>query len=130
MKTQMALDVANRLRAVMAEFGISSQVELADLCGVNNARVNQWMIGNNLPRVPEMLQLCEKTGLTLDWIYGGKIETLPTIDLAIRLTSFTDGTPLRSVEAEPEASPGEPTQASEAALKARRQGRAKRESAS
>lgn len=34
------------------------------------------MLGYNLPRVPEMAKLCERTGLTLDWIYLGQMRAM------------------------------------------------------
>lgn len=64
--------VATRLRAVMAEFNILTNAEMGDFCGASGSVVNNWINRTNLPRIPEMLKLCEKTGLTLDWVYQGQ----------------------------------------------------------
>jgi hypothetical protein len=55
-----------RLRAVMVAFGIKSYPALAEIVGANKSSVSEWMRGTHLPRVPEMILLCEQTGLTLD----------------------------------------------------------------
>jgi hypothetical protein len=65
-----------RLRAVMAEFEIKSNPAMAETCGTSTSAVSNWLAPpradwKNRPKVPEMITLCEKTGLTLDWIYRG-----------------------------------------------------------
>lgn len=110
MKTdQMEHDVARRLRAVMAEFGLSSYEELAELCGSNKAAVGQWMLGNNLPPVRKMIELGRRTGITLDWVYDGKLGSLPS-GLAIRLAAILEGMEPPAVPRalEPELAPPAP----------------------
>ena len=76
--------VAARLRAVMAEVGATSYKSMADLCGTSTSAVNNWVNGLNLPRVPEMSRLCDKTGITLDWLYRGAMGSMDP-KLGIRL---------------------------------------------
>jgi transcriptional regulator with XRE-family HTH domain len=64
-------DVSARLHAVMAEVGATSYEAMAELCDTSKSSINNWLNKNNLPRVPEMSRLCDKTGVTLDWIYRG-----------------------------------------------------------
>jgi hypothetical protein len=64
-------EVAARLVAVMDEFCIGGNRALGDLCGATPSAVNNWRLGYNLPRVPEIIRLCEQTGITLDWLYRG-----------------------------------------------------------
>jgi hypothetical protein len=68
--------VATRLRAVMSSFGIPSNPKMGEVCGTTSSAVNNWLLGYNLPRVPEMIRLCEQTGLTLDWIYRGSMAAM------------------------------------------------------
>jgi transcriptional regulator with XRE-family HTH domain len=68
--------VAARLEAVMEAFGIASYPELAEICEASKSAVNNWMNGYNLPRVPEMTRLCERTGITLDWLYRGMVASM------------------------------------------------------
>jgi transcriptional regulator with XRE-family HTH domain len=63
--------VAARLRSVMSRFEIVGNRALADICGTTPSAVNNWLSAYNLPRIPEMIRLCERTGVTLDWLYRG-----------------------------------------------------------
>ena len=65
--------VATRLQAIRAEFHLDSLTSFAEAVGASNSTVNQWLGAANLPRVPEMITLCERTNLTLDWIYRGAV---------------------------------------------------------
>ena len=63
--------VAARLDAVMKAFGIEPYPKLAEICDATKSAVSNWMNRYNLPRVPEMIRLCERTDITLDWLYRG-----------------------------------------------------------
>jgi hypothetical protein len=82
--------VATRLRAVMASFGIKSNPRMAEVCGATASSVNNWLLGYNLPRVPEMIRLCEQTGLTLDWIYRGSMASMDA-KLGLHLAQLIEG---------------------------------------
>lgn len=84
MTDQLESEVAARLHALMAEFGVSTNKEMADLCGATNSAVNNWRLGYNLPRVPAMTRLCERKGITLDWVYRGHVGSMDP-KLAIKL---------------------------------------------
>ena len=81
-KMEVGLDM--RVRAVMAEFEMDTNEDLGNACGAQSGTVNNWLRGDNGPRVPEMIRLCENTGLTLDWIYRGKSVCIDP-ELATRL---------------------------------------------
>ena len=68
--------VSKPLRAVMMDFNIVSNNMLAEICGTTKSAINNWLLGYNLPRVPEMIRLCERTGITLDWLYRGSINLM------------------------------------------------------
>lgn len=65
--------VAARLRELMTARRIKSYPAMAAICGTNPSVVSNWLQGYSLPRVPEMSRLCENTGVSLDWIYRGKV---------------------------------------------------------
>jgi hypothetical protein len=86
--TDLEAEVAVRLRAVMAELRIEDNREMGDVCGVTAGVVNNWLHAYNLPRVPEMIRLCHRSGITLDWVYRGHIGAMDPklgINLAKRL---------------------------------------------
>ena len=95
--------VGDRLRAIMQAFGISTNPKMASICDTTPSAVNNWLLGNNLPRVPEMIRLCERTGVTLDWIYRGSTSSIePGKAKALNLIahqreSLNDGERVRSV---------------------------------
>lgn len=68
--------VAARLRAVMKAFGIDSNPKMGEICDASPNTVNNWINAYNLPRVNEAIRLCERTGITLDWLYRGAIHNM------------------------------------------------------
>lgn len=83
-------DVVRRLRAIRAELGLSPP-EMAERLGVSRTTYYNWEAENptkpNFPAEEAMAKLCDLLrGLTLDYIYMGRVDTLPT-GLAIRLTA-------------------------------------------
>lgn len=67
-----------RLRAVMAHVADKKDTRTqarakfaTHWCDSNTSNLSEWLRFAHLPRVPNMISLCEKTGLTLDWIYRG-----------------------------------------------------------
>lgn len=123
----LAIKVAARLRAVMQEYGLSTAADLAAACGAERSAASNWLQGYNLPPVRHIIELATKTGITLDWIYAGKVETLPG-GLAIRLAAIMDGHPLQTRLPEPEGSPAEEDGPAPKGA-ARRAGRLRREPA-
>ena len=84
MTKELEPEVAARLRAVMADLECLNNKAFADRFGTTESAVNNWRLGYNLPHVPEMIRLCEQTGITLDWLYRGFVGTIDP-ELALRL---------------------------------------------
>jgi DNA-binding XRE family transcriptional regulator len=83
-------DLVRRLKAVRAEMGLQPS-ELAARLAVPRTTYLGWETENpkkpNFPSEEAMMNLCDVVpGLTLDYLYRGKLATLP-LGLAIRLTS-------------------------------------------
>jgi DNA-binding XRE family transcriptional regulator len=56
-----------------------SQVDFAKAANIRSTTYNQWETGENFPGLEYTLALCDRyTGLTLDWIYRGKKEGMPS----------------------------------------------------
>ncbi len=93
--------VALRLKAVMSDLEMETVVELAEFIGAERSQVSNWLQGYNLPPIPWMTELCRKRpGLTLDWIFRGVSDGLPSV-LAIKLEALELGmaVPLNGHEA-------------------------------
>ncbi len=87
-------EVVRRLRAIRAELGLSD-AELARRLGVGRTTYLNWETENPskpvFPSEEAMAELCDVLpGLTLDYIYLGKLHSLRT-DLAVRLTAREQG---------------------------------------
>lgn len=84
-------DIARRLRAIREEIGWTP-AQMIDALGVGRGAYYQWEKGAaakkpNFPAEEAMATLCELLpGLTMDYIYRGKLETMPP-GLGIRLTA-------------------------------------------
>lgn len=87
--------IARRLRAIRAETG-KTVPELAETIGANKSAYYTWERGSaaskpNFPAEEAMATLCDLLpGLTLDYIYRGKLHTMPA-NLAIRLVAREAG---------------------------------------
>lgn len=88
----MAPGVARRLRALMVDMKLGSVHELAEFVdkSISRSQASNWINGYNLPPAAVMSTLCEKTGLTLDWIYRGIPDGLTHVK-AIRLQAVLEG---------------------------------------
>jgi transcriptional regulator with XRE-family HTH domain len=65
--------VAARVRAIMAEFFDTNNGAFAEFCQVNYGVVTNWRHAKNLPDEEAMAHLCDKLGVTMDWIYRGRV---------------------------------------------------------
>jgi DNA-binding XRE family transcriptional regulator len=80
-------EVAQRLRMLREMKGISGP-KFAEWLDVEYPRWNNWERGYPLP-APIALRLCRRfPGITLDWIYRGRLEGL-TVDFASKLDDLT-----------------------------------------
>lgn len=93
--------VSVRLRAVMAHFEMSGHAELAELCGAGVSAVGMWLRGSNLPRVDEMIRLCQALNLSLDWIYSGERRTVDANLETALWKRITEGRIYRKVHRSP-----------------------------
>lgn len=76
-------DIAKRLRTLRALRGMSGP-KFAKWLGIEYARWNNFERGFPLP-APIAMELCQKfPGLTLDWLYRGRLDGM-TFDLVRRL---------------------------------------------
>jgi DNA-binding XRE family transcriptional regulator len=67
------------------------QNAFAEKADVPPISYNQWERGAVYPPVPGAIKLCETYGLTLDWIYMGRMDCLPThLSDAIRALSAAE----------------------------------------
>lgn len=89
METTLEKDVARRLKAVREELGMDQRA-MAKWLDVGRTRYIGWERAANLPNERVMLVLCDRTGLTLDYVYRGRLDAVP-LALAIRVTAREDG---------------------------------------
>ena len=82
--------VALRLRTLMIDLKLATVQEFADFVGTERSTAQTWLRARNYPRVPDMARVCEKAGVTLDWIYRGVPEGL-TVGTFARLQAILEG---------------------------------------
>lgn len=75
-KSEFQRRVAENLTLIIGVLG-PSQVEIARRIGVSPSRLGNWMRADNFPDEYAMWRLCEEYGVTMDWIYRGRIYGLP-----------------------------------------------------
>lgn len=80
---QFQIDVSNRLKALQAECKAGPK-EMGDIVGVERRRWTNWIKYENLPNERMMVQLCEATGVSMEWLYRGRSGEM-TMRLFIRL---------------------------------------------
>jgi transcriptional regulator with XRE-family HTH domain len=68
--------VGKRLEIFRLAVGVK-QVELAREFGWSQQKLGQWEHGRRNPTVPDMIDLAERYGVTLDYIYRGDMSRLP-----------------------------------------------------
>jgi transcriptional regulator with XRE-family HTH domain len=64
-------EVSQRLLALREAYGYS-QSRMASMIGVSAAAWNNWESRRKRIAIDAAMALCEKTGVTLDWIYRGE----------------------------------------------------------
>ena len=68
--------VARRLALTREIFGLTEK-EFAERAGVLLGRYHQWESGSTPISLSSAVALCAAHGVTLDWLYRGKIQGLP-----------------------------------------------------
>lgn len=76
--------VGRRLKAVMGEYRLNTVGALAEVCEAQRGATSNWLNGYNLPPVWRIVPLCDKTELTMDWVYRGVGRGMP-LELVERL---------------------------------------------
>lgn len=71
-----------RLAATRLALGLARPVQICRATGVKPNTYSQWEAGTRRPNLDDMLRLCDRYSVTLDWIYRGNIATLPQILIA------------------------------------------------
>ena len=74
-------DIAKRLAALMDAMKLK-QVEFANLVGVSQPAMNNYLKALRRPEVDVAISIASKTGVTLDWLYLGDRSGLPARMLA------------------------------------------------
>ena len=69
--------IAKRLIATRLALGFESQVEFCRAAGVAANAWNNYETARSRPTLNVAVQLCDRFGLTLDWIYRGDAGGLP-----------------------------------------------------
>ena len=81
-------EIARRLRATRLALGLKPSA-LCEATGIGTSTYSQWEAALRFPDVVQMIALCDRFALTLDWIYRGQIGGL-SYDLATRVTAEMD----------------------------------------
>jgi DNA-binding XRE family transcriptional regulator len=92
--------IAGRLKAVRCELK-KNQTEMAKWVGVGRPRYVGWESAANFPDEMAMIRLCAATGLTMDYIYRGKLDGVP-LALAIRVRAREKGMDPDAADFQPE----------------------------
>lgn len=80
MRPHRNIVVGRRLKLARMALGwADAQGKFAQLAGISLTAYNQWESGENYPGVDNAIKLCDKhIGLTLDWIYRGNMDGMPS----------------------------------------------------
>ena len=81
--------IAERLELTRLALGLKRS-QIARSIGINQSLWNAWVDREQLPNLWDMMRLCEKHELSLDWIYRDKINRLPA-ELAEQITKLREG---------------------------------------
>ncbi|MDE5667164.1 MAG: helix-turn-helix domain-containing protein [Clostridia bacterium] len=69
MKNNIDMNYVDVITQVMQERNLSQQA-LADIIGVNQTTVSQWLLGRKKPGYDNILSLYEKLGITPNSLFG------------------------------------------------------------
>jgi len=75
-KSDHKKQVGRNLIRAMEALGIQ-QADLKRLLGVDSPKIGNWLRGDNYPDPYLLTLVCDRYGLTMDWIYRGVIPGLP-----------------------------------------------------
>lgn len=69
-------DIAARLRSARKAFSEMNRKEWAEANGFNATQYTNWENGTRRVPIDSAAILCDRYGLTLDWIYRGRLDGL------------------------------------------------------
>lgn len=72
-----ARDVARRLRLVRIALGIQDQRDFGEAANLEQSLYNRFETGKRLLTLQAAMKLCERYGITLDYLYRGDASGLP-----------------------------------------------------
>jgi transcriptional regulator with XRE-family HTH domain len=75
LETEFA-EIGARLEALRVGMGIRTQAEWAERDGFNVTQLNNWIKGVRRIPVEHAETLCNRYGVTLDWVYRGRLDGL------------------------------------------------------
>ena len=77
--------IATRLR-LLADALDETHAEMALMSGITTrSGWSNYIMANRIPRITHAITLCERTGVTLDWIYRGLYASAVVPDLRRKL---------------------------------------------
>ncbi len=76
--------IGDRIKQIRKVFGLS-QAEAGKVCGCGATTVSNWEQGRQKPTIEQSQRLADRLGLTLDYIYLGRLGSIP-YDKAKRLS--------------------------------------------
>ncbi len=76
--------IASRIKQIRAVFELP-QAEVGRICGCGATTVSNWEQGRQKPTIEQAMKLADRLGLTLDYIYLGRLGSIP-YDTAKRLS--------------------------------------------
>lgn len=91
-KKDVKQQIGLRLEAALAGLEIN-QTEVADYLGVSPNRINQYIRGKRFTDVVLMTKICERYGVTLDWIYRGDPSGLKSSVAEKIINAYNHATP-------------------------------------
>ncbi len=68
--------IGDRIRQIRSVFSLS-QVEAGKVCGCGATTVSNWEQGRQKPTIEQAQRLADRLGLTLDFIYLGRLGSIP-----------------------------------------------------
>lgn len=74
--TEWLEETSGRLAVTRNALGLS-QTELSEALNISRAALANWETCTRFPDIGAMTRMCDRFGITLDWIYRGDISGLP-----------------------------------------------------
>lgn len=64
------MEISERIKELRAQAGLSQQ-EFADRIGCTKSQVGQWEVGNNYPKIENLIAIAQTFKVSTDWILTG-----------------------------------------------------------